>query len=657
MPTYTPEKDSVPTLPSLGQYRYTLMKQLDHTRMSEVWLARALDTGEQVVVKLAHINNYSAANQQAISAEARIIPRLQHDCLIQLHPIGKQSSNAQKTFYKARATDFPHDEAPWFIVMEYLEGGSLKQFMNKHSPLPPRLALHIVQRIATTLVYLHANGIIHSDIKPSNIVFGTAPHVRDAERLFTLYVIDFGIAIELDSDQAQFVVPQGSNPWWAPEAELAKKEKRGVPADPSWDIYGMALILQSMLTGQHPSRDAKKRYTGVTLKLSQFPDNNEEIEHDEIETRINSLLQRSIDTIPVNRPSAIEFADELDDILALLAPAQASYGWGQTTLQTSRSKGNSMNQPNKRSILSPLRYPRLVSIAITVLTTLLIALSLWAIGPEDIYGRITEIADSQATPLPPTSESLAVAETVVAPISAPATNSPSVSVAAPTLVTVNQPTPATQSSELSEGGINLELPGTTPTETRAVPATATRLPLAVQVATNTPLPTARPTATTRPTRRPTRTPTQTPSQQVVNPIPRGEIAQPIVKAEGAEQDHGCVVADGMRDTWSRERRDRMIIIQWRWTQEPSGGKYQIGMAVSQDDLRNLNVYLVGDPVSQPRATINAQQAHQIFEANGAYSNGAFNASSDHYWGIFHINAAGRPLSLLSPTCRFKFGGE
>ena len=139
--------------------------------------------------------------------------------------------------------DVSHSNTMEYIVMELVEGITLKQYMDRKGLLSQREVVHFTAQIARALAHAHERGIIHRDIKPQNIML-----LRDG----TIKVADFGIATlenEIYESNGQAV---GSIHYIAPE------QARGESPDPRSDIYSLGVVMYEMITGECP-------YTGDTL--------------------------------------------------------------------------------------------------------------------------------------------------------------------------------------------------------------------------------------------------------------------------------------------------------------------------------------------------------------------------------------------------------
>jgi len=157
------------------------------------------------------------------------------------------------------ALDNPHIQAVYdvgeagglyYIVLQYVEGPTLKQFMAGR-PLETLSALSIAIQLADALAVAHASGIVHRDLKPSNIIVGAGGQAR---------ILDFGLAKMLAAEPAakapvpgedpltEVGVPYGSAGYGSPE------QARGEPADHRTDVFSLGVVLYEMLTGVPPFR-------------------------------------------------------------------------------------------------------------------------------------------------------------------------------------------------------------------------------------------------------------------------------------------------------------------------------------------------------------------------------------------------------------------
>ncbi len=185
-----------------------------------------------------------------------------------------------------------------YLAMQQVSGGDLAEFLREHGPIQPALAADLAAQVASALADAHANGIIHRDVKPSNVLL-----TRTGEDLFA-YLCDFGIAQTEQSGLTQTGMFPGSLPFTAPERH------EGHSADVRSDLYSLGCLLWTLLSGSTP-------YAGTDFQIAQqhfsapvprVPGNGP------VEVATNQLLARLMAKDPAQRP-----VSAVDVIVALRA--------------------------------------------------------------------------------------------------------------------------------------------------------------------------------------------------------------------------------------------------------------------------------------------------------------------------------------------------
>jgi serine/threonine-protein kinase len=189
--------------------------------MATVYRAYDTDVGRTVALKvlLPHLR-YHQEFAQRFKREGRNATALQHPAIVPIY-------------------DSSILEGYPYLAMEYLEGGSLSDWMDQHQgPFPLRQAAGILSQIASALDYAHQRGVIHRDVKPSNILL-----TREGEAKLG----DFGIARAVwDSRLTQSGTHLGTPAYMAPE------QARGQDANRRTDVYALGIVLYELITGQPP---------------------------------------------------------------------------------------------------------------------------------------------------------------------------------------------------------------------------------------------------------------------------------------------------------------------------------------------------------------------------------------------------------------------
>jgi hypothetical protein len=198
--------------------RYRIGSPLGAGGSSQVYLAQDTVLNREVAIKvLDPAGAADASLRRQFVKEARSLARLSHPGIVSVFDVGEV------------------DNLP-YIVMEHLAGGSLKDRIERLGPLKAGEAARILIEIANGLAFAHSKGIIHADLKPSNILFDADDHAK---------IADFGIARTPQEDAA---TPQ----LFATAMYVAPERVEGKQATIQTDVYGLGLILYEMLVGQPP---------------------------------------------------------------------------------------------------------------------------------------------------------------------------------------------------------------------------------------------------------------------------------------------------------------------------------------------------------------------------------------------------------------------
>lgn len=205
---------------------YILVTKLARGGFGNIWQARHEDTGAEVAVKVLHPELVvSEAIVMRFEREARTIATLRHPHVVALEEFGKLP-----------------DRRP-YIIMELLHGPNLEGYIRDNGSLRPRRAAQVLEQLCSALSAAHKRGIIHRDLKASNVVMTTND---DALRVVLL---DFGIVKLLEGNGPELTasrVTVGSPVCMAPE------QIQGRPVDPRTDVYALGSLAFLMLTGELP---------------------------------------------------------------------------------------------------------------------------------------------------------------------------------------------------------------------------------------------------------------------------------------------------------------------------------------------------------------------------------------------------------------------
>ncbi|MBR4080986.1 MAG: Stk1 family PASTA domain-containing Ser/Thr kinase [Clostridia bacterium] len=200
--------------------RYRLIEQIGVGGMALVYRAVDMRTGHSVAVKVLRPEfNQDAEFIGRFQREAEAASKMTHHNIVNLLDVGMDGENR-------------------YLVMEFVQGRTLKQVIQEKGRINPQVAAQICIRILSALQHAHQNGIIHRDIKPQNILVHADGHIK---------VADFGIARMADSatlTKGDSVM--GSVHYFSPE------QASGHAADETSDLYSVGVVLYEMLTGRVP---------------------------------------------------------------------------------------------------------------------------------------------------------------------------------------------------------------------------------------------------------------------------------------------------------------------------------------------------------------------------------------------------------------------
>ena len=201
--------------------RYKIIETIGKGGMAIVYKANDLKLGRDVtfkVLKSDYIEDEGFINR--FSTEARAAAQLAHTNIVNVYDVG-------------------NDGDIYYIVMEYIDGYTLKELIYKKAPLDNKTACDIAMQIAAGLENAHAHGVIHRDIKPENIL------LTNIGGKLTAKVTDFGIAKanSMENTQGDYM---GSVHYFSPE------QAKGDDVDQRSDIYSLGIVLYEMVTGVIP---------------------------------------------------------------------------------------------------------------------------------------------------------------------------------------------------------------------------------------------------------------------------------------------------------------------------------------------------------------------------------------------------------------------
>ena len=269
--------------------RYELEEKIGSGGMAEVYKAHDNSLDRTVAVKILH--EAFRSDEEFIKKfqrEAKAAARLSHPNIVSIYDVGVEGHNE------------------YYIVMEYVEGKSLKDKIRDEGPLDILTATKIAKDISSGLAHAHANNLVHCDIKPHNILMTNDGHAK---------IADFGIARAITESTMTYggnVV--GSVHYFSPE------QAQGGAITPKSDVYSLGIVMYEMLTNRLP-------FTGDNAVVIAMRHIEEEpvapsIYRPQIPSMLEAVVVRDMNKNPDLRLSSFDMIQALSNIEANLSVAQ-----------------------------------------------------------------------------------------------------------------------------------------------------------------------------------------------------------------------------------------------------------------------------------------------------------------------------------------------
>jgi len=254
---------------------------ISRSGMASIYKAKDLMTGQAVAVKVPHQQFESdPASFARFQREAEIGKKLNHPKILRLLDVGEHSRP--------------------YIVMEYLEGKTLDQVMNKIRPLPISDAVQIASQVCDALAYMHQHKIVHRDLKPQNIMICNDGSLR---------IMDFGIAKSTEMRRITFA---GFSPAMGTPDYMAPEQVQGKRGDERTDIYSLGAVLYEMATGSVPF-EGDNPFVVMNARITGDPIAPRKLNR-EIPKEIEEIILHAMEREPHRRyASAAAMKAELDN--------------------------------------------------------------------------------------------------------------------------------------------------------------------------------------------------------------------------------------------------------------------------------------------------------------------------------------------------------
>ncbi|WP_188191820.1 serine/threonine-protein kinase [Nonomuraea sp. SYSU D8015] len=440
---------------------YTEVRELGSGAAGRVVLATRDHDGVEVAIKYL---------SDELRSDMGFVARFRHEARL----LGTLQSA-----YHARLIDYVESGQGAAIIMELINGVSLREILRSEGPTGPEAALAVLKGSLQGLASAHAIGVVHRDFKPENVM---------VQGDGTSKLVDFGIAVRAgeEADAA------GTPPYMAPE------QWSGTPAGPATDVYAATVVFFECLTGTRPYQATNLAALARQHQIAPIP-------VESVPPPLHGLVERGLAKDPAERPPSAEaFLTELE--------AVAAEGYGPDWEERGRRRLAALAGLLVLLFPSPLQDPAEThtSLAETrfdapvrVMSKLSTKIALGAVAVGVLVAAVVIISTSSSDEPVLQAQTTRVTPTVEAAVTEepPETEEPSPTPEGTT--PEPEPTPTASTSHAPP-------PAVVPTTAKPTKTVTTK-----------PKPTPTPVKTPRKTRKPTPTPTETPQPQMSGDLPDG----------------------------------------------------------------------------------------------------------------------------------------
>ena len=315
-------------------HRYRIVELIGAGGMSHVYKAINLASRRTVAVKVLKEEFINDAEfLRRFEREARAVLHLSHDNIVRAYDVGETNG-------------LP------YIVLEYVEGQTLKQIVSENGPMPPRLAVSMTLQVLEALSAAHKAGIIHRDVKPQNVI---------VTPMGKCMLTDFGIAREADASTITFA----GNTILGSVHYLSPEQAKGKPVAEASDLYSTGVMLYELLTGQVPF-DGDNSVAIALMHINKDPTPPARL-NPKVPPALNDVVMRALQkNLDQRYATAMEMAKQLKRTLSEPNGDYAKTYARQQTDTEQLHAGTARRKKKKKRVHGPLKLAVAVAALVMV---------------------------------------------------------------------------------------------------------------------------------------------------------------------------------------------------------------------------------------------------------------------------------------------------
>ncbi|MCB1052449.1 MAG: serine/threonine protein kinase [Acidobacteria bacterium] len=277
------ESEQAPLVGTILADRYRIDQVLTYGGMGVLYLASHLKLHKKFVIKMTLLEKKITADQQLFQRfrrEAHAMAQIHHPNVVEIVDY-----------------DVMDDRKP-YIVMEYVEGENLKQFMDRHPEgLDPKTFMTFMEQICKGLSAIHEAGIVHRDLKPNNV------HVTKKGDQYHLKVLDLGLAYYADAQtQTSHQKLTGLNEIVGTPAYMSPEQCKSETVNYLSDVYNLGLLAYELIKGE-PAMQSKTLMDIIDKQISWTPT---PIHRTDVSPSIEKAIFKAMEKAPENRFQSIK---------------------------------------------------------------------------------------------------------------------------------------------------------------------------------------------------------------------------------------------------------------------------------------------------------------------------------------------------------------